>query len=317
VIPIGGAVLALLLVSLGYGFWRHVRQAFAADADGAVARRLRRHSEQRGVVPMDVHTLRTNVAELAARLEGLAQGIAAEFARATGFEPADPSIARTVRAAAARISERGGIFFPRGLRSLEQMIGSLLLGGAGFLLLALLSGLLYGGLATSFRSAPAFASMPAPPMALAATLLFAIGGYLLRDAVYGSNHAATLRIAIPHPSGRRLAAWVTGTALVAGTIFLGGLGAAGQPIAAGATMRALYLMILGASTAAVATNLDGWLVGAYKLAYLIVNAAGWLALGSLRAAVVTADWLVALAVEAVVVLSVPGHWVRMKAFRPA
>jgi molecular chaperone DnaJ len=317
VVPIAGAVLTLLLVSVGYGFWLHVRQAFAADADGAVARRLRRHSERRGAVPMDVQSLRTNMTELASTLDGFSRGIADEFVRTTGFEPGDQGVARSVRAAAARVSERGGVFVPRGIRSLEQVIGGLVIGFAGFGLLVLLAGLLLDALTAAFATAEPFAqSAPALVLAAVCTLVLVLGGYALKDAVYGSNHVATLHLAIPHRRGRRVAAAVAGTALLIGIIFVGWLGVAGEPLSAGAGFRSVYLVLLAAAVATTSSHLDGWIVSAYKVAYLAVNGIAWTALATASALLTGADWFFRSAAQTVGVVSIPGQWVRAKAFRP-
>jgi hypothetical protein len=316
VLPVAGAALSLLLTALGYGFCRHLRQAFASDADGALARKLRRQTEQRGAVT-DVQSLRAHVSELATAVEGFSSAITAEFARATGFDSLDQTVVRSVRAAAARVSERGGVSIPRGLRSLEEIAGKLVIGTAGFVLLVALLGILFDGLATAFAIAPPFAAVPPVLPALAGVLLFALGGHLLRDALYGSNHAATVLLVLPQLRGRKAAAVVTGAALVIGLAFVGWLGLVGQPIDASAVIASLYLVLLAAGTAAVSTNLDGWIVSAYKLGYVAVNAALWSVLATVRAGLTALDWALLVTAEAVALLSIPGQWVRARVFRPA
>jgi hypothetical protein len=316
-LPVVGAALSLLLAALGYAFCRQLRQAFASDADGALARRLRRQAEPRSA-PTDLQSLRAHVNELAAAVEGFSGAITAEFARATGFDGADQTIVRSVRAAAARVSERGGAVLPKGLRSLEQIAGALVIGAGGFVLLVALLGVLFAGLAGAFATAAPFAgAVPAALPALAGVLLFALAGYALRDALFGSNHAATVLAMLPQPRGRMAAAGASGGALLIGVAFVGWLGVVGQPIEANAVLRSLYLVLLAAGAAAVSTNLDGWIVSAYKLGYVALNGGAWLVLETVRAALAVLHWALGVVAQAVDLLSVPGRWVRGKVFRPA
>jgi hypothetical protein len=102
-----------------------------------------------------------------------------------------------------------------------------------------------------------------------------------------------------------------------GLAFVGWLGLAGQPIDASALLRSIYLMLLAAGTAAVSTNLDVWIVSAYKLGYVVVNAASWSVLATVRAGLAAIEWALGVTAHTVGLLSIPGRWVRGKVFRPA
>jgi len=90
-------------------------------------------------------------------------------------------------------------------------------------------------------------------------------------------------------------------------------------VVGGASITSLQIAIvlLAAGLTAAATNLDGWIVSAFKVAYFVVNVLGWTASTTAGALLTSTEWLLGVLAYLVSVVSVPGRWVRAKAFRAA
>jgi hypothetical protein len=75
--------------------------------------------------------------------------------------------------------------------------------------------------------------------------------------------------------------------------------------------------MLAGALAGTAANLDGWVVSAWKVAYLTLNGAGWGVCAAGSGLLRGVDWLVRVAMQMVSVLCIPGQRIRARVFRAA
>ncbi len=123
---------------------------------------------------------------------------------------------------------------------------------------------------------------------------FPLAGYLLRDAVYGSRHAATLVSALPQRGARVAVAGLLGAALAVGAMFVAWLAIQGGAPDTPGGVRAVYGVLLAFGAVLLGFNLDGWIVSGGKAAYLVWHGSGWLLLGLTRAVLAIPERMILL-----------------------
>ncbi len=285
-----GAALAIVLMSLGYGTWLHLRQALAAAADRSVIRRLRTHRRRIAALPLDLEAIRGRIEELAGKLDALSREVPDAWGRATGLDVRDGT-ADALRGAAEQIAGEGSLGPGQERRSRGAVWAELAVGTLGFFFLIALGALLHARLLGGF-AATGVSGGSATLLSLGGTLFFVLGGYLVRDALFGPSRAPSVLEWVPSRRGRVVVAGVVGGVVILGAAAVGWLAVQGLSPAAGGMVGVAGGALLGIGTALWAFNLDVWLLSAGKLAYLALLAAGWVAAGSVWLVFVAGDGLV-------------------------
>ncbi len=125
VIVLAGVVIPLALVSLGSGFWMHLRTAYGARAQNRIGRSLRQHLRRLRSLPVEVEGLHRRLSELASTLDGMSRRLSATFERATGFRAADGTVAGGLLQAVERLTSNEADEAHAPTRSREEALGGL------------------------------------------------------------------------------------------------------------------------------------------------------------------------------------------------